>query len=245
MRIALISDIHGNLVALETVLAEIAADGIDRVVCLGDIAAGGAQPQAVVERLQALGYPVVMGNADALCLEPSRIRDNKGPWGLLAEIDRWSAAQLSPAALAYIRTFPATIELELGDGKTLLCYHGSPRSYDDPICATTPDDDLRQMLGGSTAALFAGGHTHIQLVRRYRDRIVLNPGSAGMSFDPDPSVTPCPPVPWAEFAVVEYEQGRLRIDLRRIPFDVDAVLEAGLGSGMPHASWWAEQWRRG
>src|SRR5258708_31692588 len=93
MRVALISDIHGNCVALEAVLADIERAGVDQVVCLGDVAATGPQPHAVIERLRATGCPVVMGNADVWLLNPQLSETEDEATRQIEEIDLWCAAQ--------------------------------------------------------------------------------------------------------------------------------------------------------
>jgi len=156
MRIAIIADIHGNLVALNAALADIEAMRPDRLVCLGDVAATGPQPRETVARLRALSCPVVMGNADAWLLSPHVDEDVSEDTRKIQEIDAWCAARLAPADFDYLRAFTPTVELPLGDGATLLCFHGSPRSYDDIIRSETPEDDLAVMLGGYSAAVLAG-----------------------------------------------------------------------------------------
>ena len=244
MRIALIADIHGNLVALEAVLADLAGEAIDRLVCLGDVAATGPQPHEVVERLRGLGCPVVMGNADAELLDPPPpAADTEDDAGRFAAISRWCAGQLSADDLAFLRSFQPTVAVELGAGAVLLCCHGSPRSFDEAITATTPDADLDDMLSGVTATIVAAGHTHIQLVRRYRESILLNPGSVGLPIDRLPPAAPVRNPAWAEYAIVTAADGRLAIDLRRIPYDLAPLVAAARASAMPHAAWWIADWQ--
>src|SRR5436309_3510634 len=126
MRIGLISDIHGNLFALETALAELDAEKLDDLICLGDVAALGPEPGAVLARLQALGCPVVMGNMDEWLLSPPDLSEADE---LDQALIQWHTGQLNDAERAYIRAFPPTIERSLGDERTLLCFHGSPRAY--------------------------------------------------------------------------------------------------------------------
>jgi predicted phosphodiesterase len=242
MRIAIIADIHANLTALDAALADIEALRPDQVVCLGDVAALGPQPRQVVERLRALGCPVVMGNADAWLLDPPVEASADENTRRFEDIDRWCAAQLAPTDLAFLRAFAPTVELPLGDRATLLCFHGSPQSYDDIIVATTPDDELARMLGGCRATVLAGGHTHAQMLRRYQEMTVLNPGSVGLSFEYNSAGSARNP-PWAEYAVVDWARGRLSVELRRVPFDAGALAQAAFDSGMPHAEWWARDWR--
>ena len=97
------------------------------------------------------------------------------------------------------------------------------------------------MLDGFDVPVFIGGHTHLQLIRRYGESVIVNPGSVGLPFRqwwPHPVRIS----PWAEYGVVGGQEGRLSIDLRRTPYDVDAFLELSLESGMPHAKWWADCW---
>jgi predicted phosphodiesterase len=241
MRIAVMADVHGHLVALDAVLADLAGAGADRMVCLGDVAAGGPQPHEVMVRLRALQCPVVMGNTDADALR--RVRrlpaDEEGQrW---FAIDAWGAAQLTLEDLAFLRTFSPTLTLSLGDDATLLCFHGSPHSTTDSLTATTPETTLARMLAGYSATVLAGGHTHLPFIRRYREGFLLNPGSVGLPYGASNDGPRHPP--WAEYAIVQWRAGRLSLELRRVPIDVDVVVQAVLGSGMPHAEWWASGWR--
>jgi predicted phosphodiesterase len=233
MRLALLPDLHGNLFALEAVLDALAREGIEQVVCLGDVAATGPQPSQTVQRLRALGCPVVMGNADAWLLDPPTAVSDDETTRRIEEIDRWCAAQLQPDDLAFLRGFQPTVSVALPDGGTLLCFHGSPRSYDDILRATTPLEELEPLLDGHTATLLAGGHTHERLYRRLGARTLLNPGSVGMPLDP----------PWAEYAIVSVDAASVSVDFRRVGFDLAAVMAEIAQSGMPHAGWLADEWR--
>lgn len=251
MKTALISDIHGNLVALEAVLADLDRERPDRIVCLGDVAATGPQPRETIERLRVLGCPVVMGNTDALLLAPETFEATVAKlksWGLpegaahaIAAIDIWCAQVLAASDLDYMHTFRETIDLSLGGGATLLCFHGSPRSNTEVIVSTTPDEQLEAMLSGFGATVLAGGHTHAQLLRRYKDRVIINPGSVGLPYEILPSGQ-ARSLPWAEWALIDRDDGGMRVEFRRAPFDVGAVVAAALRSGMPAVEWWTKGW---
>lgn len=241
MRLAIISDIHGNLIALEQVLVDIERRRVDSIVCLGDTAASGPYPHETLERLRALQLPVVMGNTDAWLLEPQASPKDDDDTRRIEEIDHWCAAKLTPADLDYIRTFQPTVAVTIEGGMDLLGFHGSPRSFNEIIVATTPDDELEPMFAGTSAFLLAGGHTHTQMLRRYRHGILINPGSVGLPHETSADGVVRNP-PWAEYAIVESEGGRLSIDLRRVPVERDAVVDALMSSGMPHVTWWAEGW---
>ena len=238
-RIGLISDIHGNLPALEAVLEELDGESLDGLLCLGDVAAG-PQPHETLARVRGLGCPVVMGNWDAWFLDPPPPpADDVGL--RLHEITSFWAEQLDASDLDYIRTFVPQLELPLGNGETAFCFHGSPTSYNDFLFATTPDEELRRLFGEVRAPLMIGGHTHLQLVRRFEQLLFVNPGSVGLPFAdwwPDRVRI----APRAEYGILVHEQGRLHIDLRRTTYDVEALLRFALGSGMPHARWWTDSW---
>ena len=228
--VAVISDIHGNLTALEAVLDDLERDRPDRVVCLGDVAATGPQPGETIERLRDLDCPTVMGNTDAGLLRPMSAAKTGEDARRIHEIDRWCAGQLSPPELDHLRGFAPTLEASLGHGRTMLCFHGSPRSFNDVVVATTSEDELERMFDGCRATVMAGGHTHEQFSRQHEDTILLNPGSVGLN------------PPWAEYALVSSETDGIKIELRRRAVSGDVVASAAVKSGMPHAEWWAETW---
>jgi putative phosphoesterase len=240
MRLGVISDIHGNRLALDAVLAALEQESLDELVCLGDVAVG-PQPSEALDRVRELGCPVVMGNWDAAFLngmpEP---QDEIGR--MLVELAEWWAAFLSPADREFMESFVPTLDVRL-DELDVLCFHGSPRSYDDWIFATTPDEELRPMLAGFEAPILVGGHTHVQMIRRLDERLIFNPGSVGLPFR-EWWPKPVKISPWAEYGVLSSDGGRVSLDIRRTTFDVDAFLEISRSSGMPHADWWISCWAR-
>jgi predicted phosphodiesterase len=174
--LALVSDIHGSDDALATVVAALDASGIDRVICLGDAVQGGDQPREVLDRLGALGWPVILGNADAFLLEVPSDSPEPLTQGHLDKRE-WTLAQLEPSHLEQIRTFAPTLDVELEGGLTLRAFHGSPHSYDDVLLPETPDAQVEHLLGGSGVDLLAGGHTHMQWTRYVDGALFVNPGS--------------------------------------------------------------------
>lgn len=242
MRLALLSDIHGNFIALKTVLQEIAHESIDQILCLGDVAALGPQPHEVVECLCHLSCPVILGNTDAWLLAAPGEKTSESE--TLRSITSWCAEQLTSEDRAYLHTFVPLLKFPLEHGKTLLCYHGSPRSFEDIIASSTPAASIEQMLTGHTATIMVGGHTHIQMLRRHANACLVNVGSvglAGMNVG-SPELPLNRNVHWAEYGIICSGGNRLSIDLRCIPLDMNAVLEAGELSRMPHKEWWMQKW---
>ena len=239
MRIGLIADIHGNLIALEKVLSELQQEHVDHIICLGDVAALGPQPYEVLERLRELQCPVVMGNTDDWYLQPIPAGDDE-----LREIVEWGLQQFTDADLKYLRSFQPVIELTLETGETLLCYHGSPRSYSDVIASTTDASEIRSMFAGYQAQIMVGGHTHVQMLRRYAQAWLINPGSVGLpGVGPDKEDLPRNKhVHWAEYAIITLHNGHVSFDLRRTPLDIPTLLQAGHASGMPDIDSWVRTW---
>jgi len=236
MRVAILSDIHGNDVAFEAVMADLEAHPVDQLVCLGDCVQGGPQPAEVVSRLRAIRCPTVMGNADAWLLtgvetggevtDPVRRRT-------LDDVRRWSLERLDARDRETISRFQPTIDVDLGQGRSLLCFHGSPESFDDIILPLTPEEELRRMLAKWAGRFLAGGHTHIQHVRHIDRTFYFNPGSVGVAYrhgQSEPKLDP-----WAEYAVLRSEGQALALEFRRVPFDVRRLTEVYRSSGRPHA----------
>jgi predicted phosphodiesterase len=197
--LALVSDIHGNDDALAAVVAELERLEVDRVLCLGDTVQGGDQPREVLDRLAALGWPVILGNADAFVLEVPA----ESPEPITAaqlEKREWTLAQLEPRHLEQIASFAPTLDVPLEAGLTLRAFHGSPHSYDDVVLPETADAQVDRLLGGSGVDVLAGGHTHLQWTRYVDGALYVNPGSVGLAydrFDAEPQ-----PSPLAEYALV-------------------------------------------
>jgi predicted phosphodiesterase len=217
VRVALISDLHANEIALDAVLRDAAGAGHDALVCLGDVATLGPRPAEVLARLRGLGCRTVMGNHDAFMLDPSLIRSYSESALIVGSVEATRAA-LSSADLAFIQTFEPTIALE-----GLLLYHGTPRSNTEDLLATTPPERVDEMLAGVQATVLAGGHTHLQMLRQHRGMLIVNTGSLGMPFREYAAGGPPVILPFAEYALVESGRAGVSVDLRRVPLEPRAL----------------------
>jgi predicted phosphodiesterase len=176
MRLAIISDIHGECFAFDQVLQDIRRQGIEQMVCLGDALQGGSQPAQTLARLRELNCPVVLGNADAWLVTGQETAAGEKTSEQQRAVRAWSLAQLTEGDLAFVQQFRPTIEIPLEAEQTLLCFHGSPRSFDEIILPDTTDDVVRQFLSGYDATLFTGGHTHTRAVAAPGQLLVLQSG---------------------------------------------------------------------
>lgn len=242
MRIAIISDIHGNLVSLEAVLADITAVGVDQIVCLGDVATLGPQPRETLQRIKELNCPCIMGNHDNYLLDPSILRDYMdAPW--FAKSVAWCTEQLVEEDFQFLRTFVPLLDISLDDANRLLCFHGSPKSNTDIILAMTPPTNVDELLGGYKTTVMVGGHTHLQMLRQHKGVMLVNVGSVGMPFEQALFVHAPRYLPWAEYGIVDFQQGRVGVELRRVPVDLTAVCQAAENSDFPDAQDWMKNWK--
>jgi len=238
MKIAVFSDMHGNDTAFEAVEADFEKQNVDQMVCLGDAIQGGPQPAAVVQRLRRLGCPVVMGNADAWLISgletgneqiaPERFRK-------MGEIRLWSLSQLTENDRAFISNFQPTITIPLDNNLSLLCFHGSPVSFDDVILPAALEEDFQKFLGSYAGHILTGGHTHAQQIRRNGDNFFFNPGSVGFAYSHNQPDHQFFADPWAEYAILTLENGQVSLEFRRVPFDVQQLIRVYHESGRPFA----------
>jgi len=238
MRVAIISDMHGNDFAFQAVEADIQNQKIDQIVCLGDAIQGGPQPAEVVQRLRRLNCPVVMGNADAWLISGEETADEGIPPERLkkmGDVRAWSLSRLTEEGRAFISDFQPTVTLHLEDGIDLLCFHGSPTSFDDVILPAALEEEFQKFLGSYTGRILTGGHTHAQQIRRIGELFFFNPGSVGFAYSHNQPENDFHADPWAEYAILTAENGQTNLEFRRVPFDAQELIRIYRESGRPFA----------
>ena len=198
MRDAVLFDVHGNLAALDAVLAEAQAEGFDRLLFGGDLVLFGPEPAACVDRLRGLGDRLfaIKGNTDRYVIDRQD------------EVTRWSDA-LGNDRLAWLEVLPAQLVVPEQDA---LLVHATPRGDEEMLMPDTPASEAVAMLAGVEQHTLLCGHVHIQYRRPLAGREVVNPGSVGMPLDGDPR---------AAWAIISDGQ----VELRRVPYDVGAVAD--------------------
>jgi putative phosphoesterase len=246
VRIAVISDIHGNFVALKAALSDIKGRKTSRIVCLGDVAATGPQPAEVIEHLHKMSCPCIMGNTDETLAKglPSKFAHagtSEEDRRRLEALDLWTRKKLTKSHRRYLSTFKSMLEVHFGSGQSLLCYHGSPRSNKDEIMPTTPNEELAHWLEGYRANVFVGGHTHIQMFRRFLSSLVINPGSVGLPFQIESSDNVRNPS-MTEYAIMSSSNGVLSVELVSVQYSLSELKRAVHDSGMPDPDWWLLDW---
>ncbi|HEY0853526.1 MAG TPA: metallophosphoesterase family protein [Devosia sp.] len=219
MKVAVISDIHGNLRALEAVLEDIALQGVDLTVNLGDIVAGPLEPRLTLDRVMALDHPTIGGNHERVLFEPRRDL-----------VDTFAVEQLTEPQKAWLKALPKTLVVD----DIYMC-HGTPRSDTEPWLdnwfngrdTTLPDEGqvVAKAVGLDHPVLLCG-HTHIPRVCRLRDgRLIVNPGSVGLQMIRG--------APDARYAVVERRHGQWQGAIRSVPYDWAVAAQTAITNGFP------------
>ena len=182
MRIAALYDIHGNLPALDAVLAEVERARVDLLVIGGDVMPG-PMPREVLERLHRADCPLrwIKGNGDRECLAEVDGRASPMP-DAMRQLLRWSRDELTGEQLVAVEAWPPQVRLALpGLGSVLFC-HATPRNDEEIVTSAMPEALLEPVFAGAAADLVVCGHTHIQFDRRVGSARVINAGSVGMPF---------------------------------------------------------------
>jgi predicted phosphodiesterase len=233
---------HGNAVAFRAALADLEDVQPDLIVSLGDVAQGGPQPRECVELLRELGCPCVFGNSDEFLLtldlgqEAETMEEERK--ARVLETGRWSQQCLGDDGVAFLRAFRPTVEVDL-DGLRVVCCHATPTSNEDVVLPATPPEEIP-----IEDDIVAAGHVHLQWSRRVRGSLWLCAGSVGLVWEQREPLDEVPFQPWSEYAVLARENGRLSVDFRRIPFDVEELLAAARATDFPDVERWAAMWQR-
>lgn len=228
MRIALVSDMHGNAVAFRAALADLEQHEPDLIVSLGDVAQGGPQPRECIELLQELGCPCVYGNSDHFLVELDP--GNEPATEQQLETARWSREQLGEDGVAFLRGFEPTVR-----AGRVLCCHATPTSNEEVVL---PGTDFTP---GVDADAVAAGHVHLQWLRRFGDKLWFCVGSVGLVYQHKDPLDDVPFEPFSEYALVDDD---LRVEFRRIPFDVEELIAVARARDFPDFERWAAMWKR-
>jgi putative phosphoesterase len=217
MRVAVLSDIHGNLPALEATLEVVARERPDLIVVCGDVASGPLPVETLDLLMDLRDARFLHGNADRALVAAY---DGTSKPALPGPGADWCAAQLTRTHRDFLASFPDTVRLEIdGLGRVLFC-HGSPRSDLEIMTAATPDERLREYTSGVDADVVVCGHTHMQFDRSVGRVRVVNPGSVGMPYGATGAH-------WAMFGP--------GIDFRRTAYDREAAARRIRQSSWPGA----------
>jgi putative phosphoesterase len=218
-RLAVLSDVHGNLLALEAILADLAAQGTpDAVWVLGDLVAFCPWPIETLARLRAL--------PDVALLQGNTERDANF---------RWTVERLSHTDYEFLRGLPPRLEMEVPDYGCIVAVHATPTDDEATLFPDTPDDQVRPHLVGLEARLLLYGHTHRPVDRVVDGVRLVNDGSAGMPLDGDPRPA---------YALLDFADGQCAVTIRRVAYDVEAVVAELERVQHPARAWGTQMLRR-
>jgi len=225
VRIAVIADIHGNLVAFEAALDYIQTLGVDQLVIAGDVVNGAPDSAGCWQLAQSLNCPILLGNHERYVIDYGTERADP-----LWETERfrplhWTVDQLSDADRQEIAALPKTIQLP--DFPNLLIVHASARSDVDTILGYTSVEDLPGMFPNVTAKWILRAHNHVCMSRFWNDRVITTVGSIGLPLDGRTT---------AQFLVLDQVRDGWRLQHHSVPYDVEAAVQRFRDSGYLEAA---------
>jgi predicted phosphodiesterase len=226
MRVAIVSDIHGNLRAFQAVLADLRQVAPDLVLQGGDLAYGGAHPADIIDQVRSLGWPGVRGNTDEMLWSPESLAEfaarqpKLGP--LLAILQDMIPATLASIGEKRLRWLEGLPYLYSQEGLSLV--HASPGDLWRAPMPNASDDELQSTYASLGAQIVVYGHIHRPYIRRLHGMTIANTGSVSQSYDGDRR---------ASYLVIDGES----ITIRRVEYDVESEARELLRSGLPHADW--------
>jgi len=227
MLIAFISDIHGNMPALEAAVADATAHGAGRIICAGDITGYGPFPEDVCRFLRKRRIPAIIGNYDQKVIDMAKQGESAAEGMKLKKkkILQWTAEHISRETVRYLSGLPDRLDMKLAGGQRLLVVHGSPVSIDDAIYPSITRRGLEAKLGAILPDILVCGHTHIPFVKHIHQVLVVNCSSTGHPIDGDPRLS---------YALVDVKPGALpRGRIVRLEYDRDMTIKALVKTSLP------------
>ncbi len=224
MRVAVISDIHGNQIALEAVLADLSRQpAVDHLVIAGDLCLNGPCPRQVLEILQQLACPVIQGNVDTEVVNEAPDKGAKK-----RTVVAWTREQIGQAGIDYLAALPFSHRTRNPAGSDLLVVHANPLNQEDAIFPNAPDSSLAHLLGGIEPGVgaLAFGHLHIAYIRHWRHLLLVDVASCGLPRDEDLRAT---------YGILSWQADTWEAEIRRVAYDVQAVVRQLKTSGIPKA----------
>ena len=218
MRVAVISDIHANLIALEEVLKDIEQENCEHIVCLGDIVLAGPQPISILEFVKQQNWTMIQGNTDKLIAEYGQdvldMMKEKYPVMANAIVDDMN--YITDEDQKFLTELPPQTEMEI-EGVKVLFVHGSPRANNEDILPNRELTEIEEIISGVDADLILCGHTHIPCGYQTNNKqTVVNVGSVGR---------PMTPTPLACYAVIDFENGIFNIRHKFVDYDREKAAE--------------------
>ncbi|WP_053218409.1 metallophosphoesterase family protein [Virgibacillus senegalensis] len=216
MKVACISDIHGNADALDAVLHDIETEQVDKVLVLGDIAFRGPEPKRSIDLIRNLDTDVVKGNADEWVVRG--IKDGEVPEQALELMNKerdWTVSQLEKQDVDYLAGLSEQKLLDL-DGITVHVFHATPDSLFEIVPPDAAESTVESKLAKAPADVYLYGHIHQSYIRTIKGKTVVNLGSVGLPFDG---------IAKASYAMLEVHNGSVSTSIRKVAYDIEKTIE--------------------
>lgn len=226
MKLAFISDIHGNAIALDAVLSDIKTKNVDKVFVLGDICYRGPEPQRALDLIRSLDCDVIKGNADEWVARG--VQQGEVPNHVLELMNKerdWIVSQLSDESIDYLRELPTQLNLVI-EGIRIHAFHATPDSLFEVVPPSVSDETILEKLVTTDADLFIYAHIHKPYIRFINGKCIVNIGSVGLPFDG---------LNKASYSLVEITEGTIQTSNVRVSYDVQKVVEQYKNVEYPNA----------
>lgn len=240
MKIAVISDIHGNFKALEAVLDDCANENVDKIVSLGDVATLGPQPRHILKKLRVLKIDCIQGNHDEALFDIENLEKYRIPT-ILKPTMIWCKELLNNEELDFIKSFKKTIEISLDDNRNMIFYHGTADSNIEGFLPSMSDSEIISNIKDEKYSFLIGGHTHIQMDRKVKNLRIISVGSVGCPFIETPEFGEEPElINKAQYAIIELNNN-VNVHLKSIEYDLEGYIKILQESSLPSKEWWLSQ----
>lgn len=217
MKIAFISDIHGNAIALDSVLADIKKKSIDKIIVLGDLCYRGPEPKRSIALIRSLDTDVIKGNADEWVVRG--VQQGEVPDKAIEMMNRerdWTLSRLDQSDVDYLNNLPSKIDFVFKD-IAINVFHATPESLFDIVPPHADEEMIEsKLMSSSDARIYIYGHIHKPYIRYINGKIIMNTGSVGLPFDG---------LVMASYATVEIEADAIKTSIERVAYDVEQVAE--------------------
>lgn len=227
MKVAVLSDIHGNGVALQYAINDLKSLGIKKIIILGDVIMKGPMPSQSLEMikdkdLEIIGW--IKGNTDLWLEEitdiwiPSTRREKE-----LYSYYKYAKDNLEEEQIAFLKELPLECSINL-NGISILCVHGTPKSINEAIDSSVPEEEIKKAIKGVEEQVILSGHSHTSFIGEVDDKTIFNVGSIGNSLDGDNRIS---------YGVLEFVEGRINLVNRRISYPVDKIIKIAIDNKFP------------
>ncbi|WP_458352167.1 metallophosphoesterase family protein [Peribacillus frigoritolerans] len=217
MKLAFISDIHGNAIALEAVLVNIKKHDVDKIYVLGDICFRGPEPKRSLDLVRSLETDVIKGNADEWVVRG--IKEKEVPaqvFEIMSSEVNWTRSKLSDKDHEYLENLPTNLDIELENFK-IHAFHATPNDLFEVVLPSENDESINEkLMKNNSADVYIYAHIHKPYIRYIEGKCIINIGSVGLPFDG---------IRKSSYALLNIEKGSFQSSIIRVDYDVEEVIQ--------------------